>query len=310
MTSPLITLIPFFVLVLIGYFSARKGLIDSHGVKGLNAFVFYFALPALLFDKTQSAPIDKLMEERAYMLAYLIGALAVFAISWLGARIAFKVGPGQASIMGLSSIYGNIGFVAIPVLTTAVGDWVAVPLALIVLIDIVIMIPLATIIIDMTRPINLRRDLKTALIASVFKNPVVIATLTGLCVAALGWDLPTTVHTFTDLLGSAAGPAAMFTLGAVLAGRPLSEGFGEAVYTNTFKLLVYPVAIWCTMSVFAIGSDWRLAATLGAAMPMATGLFIIAQQYQVMPQRISTAVLFSTVIGMATVSLATAWLGN
>lgn len=104
MTSPLITLIPFFVLVLIGYFSARKGLIDSHGVKGLNAFVFYFALPALLFDKTQSAPIDKLMEERAYMLAYLIGALAVFAISWLGARIAFKVGPGQASIMGLSKI--------------------------------------------------------------------------------------------------------------------------------------------------------------------------------------------------------------
>lgn len=310
MSSPLITLIPFFVLVLIGYFSARKGLIDSHGVKGLNAFVFYFALPALLFDKTQSAPIDKLMEERAYMLAYLICALAVFAISWLGARIAFKVGPGQASIMGLSSVYGNIGFVAIPVLTTAVGDWVAVPLALIVLIDIVIMIPLATTIIDMTRPTSLRRDLKTALFASVFKNPVVIATLMGLCVAALGWDLPTTVHTFTDLLGRSAGPAAMFTLGAVLAGRPLSEGFGEALYTNTFKLLVYPVAIWCAMSIFDIGTDWRLAATLGAAMPMATGLFIIAQQYQVMPQRISTAILFSTVIGMATLSMATAWLGN
>jgi len=310
MSSPLITLIPFFVLVLIGYFSARKGLIDSHGVKGLNAFVFYFALPALLFDKTQSAPIDKLMEERAYMVAYLIGALAVFAISWLGARIALKVGPGQASVMGLSSIYGNIGFVAIPVLTTAVGDWVAVPLALIVLIDIVIMIPLATTIIDMTRPTSLRRDLKTALFASVFKNPVVIATLMGLCVAALELDLPTTVHTFTDLLGRSAGPAAMFTLGAVLAGRPLSEGFGEAVYTNIFKLLVYPVAIWCAMSIFDIGSDWRLAATLGAAMPMATGLFIIAQQYQVMPQRISTAILFSTVIGMATVSMATAWLGN
>jgi len=310
MSSPLITLIPFFVLVLIGYFSARKGLIDSHGVKGLNAFVFYFALPALLFDKTQSAPIDKLMEERAYMVAYLIGALAVFSISWMGARIAFKVGPGQASVMGLSSIYGNIGFVAIPVLTTAVGDWVAVPLALIVLIDIVIMIPLATTIIDMTRPTSLRRDLKTALFASVFKNPVVIATLAGLCVAALGLDLPTTVHTFTDLLGRSAGPAAMFTLGAVLAGRPLSEGFGEAVYTNTFKLLVYPVAIWCAMSIFDIGSDWRLAATLGAAMPMATGLFIIAQQYQVMPQRTSTAILLSTVIGMATVSMATAWLGN
>ena len=310
MPTPLITLAPFFALVLIGYFSARKGMVDSHGVKGLNAFVFYFALPALLFDKTQAAPMDKFMAERAYMLAYLVGALVVFAISWLGARALFKAGPGQAAIMSLGGVYGNIGFMGIPVLTTAVGDWVAVPLALIVLVDVAILVPLATTIIDMTRPADQRRDLKSALMVSVFKNPIVLATLAGLGIAALGWSLPTAVTTFTDLLGGSAGPAAMFTLGAVLAGRPLSEGFGEAIYANAFKLIAYPFTIWWAMTAFAISADWRLAATLGAAMPMATVLFVIAQQYQVMPQRTSTAVLLSTVLAMATVTFLTAWLSS
>jgi len=310
MASPLITLIPFFALVLIGYLSARKGLVDGAGVKGLNAFVFYFALPALLFDKTQAAPMDKFMAERAYMLAYLIGALVVFAIGWLGARLLFQAGPGRSTVMGLAGVYGNIGFMGIPVLTTAMGDWVAVPLALIVLVDVAILVPMATTIINMTRPTAQRRDLKSALVASVLKNPVVLATLAGLGVAALGWSLPTPITTFTDLLGRSAGPAAMFTLGAVLAGRPLSEGFGEAIYASIFKLAVYPFAIWWAMTAFAISADWRLAATLGAAMPMATVLFVIAQQYQVMPQRTSTAVLLSTVLAMATVTVLTAWLGS
>lgn len=301
---------PFFALVLIGYFSVRRGLIDSHGVKGLNAFVFYFALPALLFAKTQAAPMDKFMAERAYMLAYLVGAVVVFAIAWLGARLLFKAGPGRASVLGLAGVYGNIGFMGIPVLTAAVGDWVAVPLALIVLVDVAILVPLATTIIDMTRPADLRRNLKSALGASVLKNPVVLATLAGLGVAALGWNLPAPVATFTDLLGRSAGPAAMFTLGAVLAGRPLGEGFAEAIYASVFKLMIYPFAIWWAMTAFAISADWRLAATLGAAMPMATVLFVLAQQYRVMPQRASTAVLLSTVLAMATVSLLTGWLAS
>ena len=309
MASPLSILIPFFALVLVGYFSARRGLIDGHGVKGLNAFVFYFALPALLFDKTLAAPMDKFIAERAYMLAYLCAALAVFAVAALGARLVFKADPGRAAVMGLAGVYGNIGFMGIPVLMVAVGDWVAVPLALVVLVDVAVLVPLATTIIDMTRPAEQRRNIKSALGASVFKNPVVLATLAGLGIAALGWHLPAPVTTFTDLLGRSAGPAAMFTLGAVLAGRPLSEGFSEAIYTSAFKLAIYPFVVWWVMTAFAISPDWRLAATLGAGMPMATVLFVLAQQYQVMPQRISTAVLLSTVLAMASISLLTGWLG-
>lgn len=302
MASPLVTLIPFFALVLIGYASARGGLLSAEGTKGLNAYIFFFALPALLFDKTQGAPVDKLLAEKAYLLAYLIAALGVFAATWIGARLIFKCGPGSAAVMGLGGVYGNIGFMGIPVMTAAVGDWVAVPMALIVLIDVAIMVPLATTIIDMTRPDETRRKLGPAVFASVVKNPVVLATLAGLTVALVGLSLPSPVTTFTDLLGRSAGPAAMFTLGAVLAGRPLAEGFSEAAFASAVKLGVFPLAVWGVMGGMGIGADWRLAATLASAMPMATVLFVVAQQYDVMPQRASSAVLLSTVLAMGTVT--------
>lgn len=310
MASPLITLIPFFALVLIGYLSARKGLIDSRGVKGLNTFVFYFALPALLFNKGTEASIDKLMVESAYMVAYMAATASVFAIGFVGARALFKLGPGRAALMGLSGSYSNIGFMAIPVLVTVVGDWVAVPLALIVLMDVAIFIPLATTIIDMTRTDGHRQNLTASLIRSIIKNPLIIATLLGLGVAALGWEVPGAVNNLLELLGEPAGPVAMFALGAVLAGRPVSEGFGESIYITAFKLAVHPLAIWWSMTAFGIGADWRLAATLGCALPVATSVFVIAQEYKVMPTRASTAILVSTVASLVTLTLTIDWLVN
>ena len=41
--------LPVFALVFCGFFGQRGGLLPAQAVQGLNAFVFYFALPAMLF---------------------------------------------------------------------------------------------------------------------------------------------------------------------------------------------------------------------------------------------------------------------
>ncbi len=40
---------PFFALVLCGYLAARWRLLPLEAIGGLNAFVLYFALPAMLY---------------------------------------------------------------------------------------------------------------------------------------------------------------------------------------------------------------------------------------------------------------------
>jgi len=57
------------------------------------------------------------------------------------------------------------------------------------------------------------------------------------------------------------------------------------------------------MTWFNVGEAWRLAATLGAATPIAAALFVIAQEYNAMPARASTAVIFSTGLAIFTMPL-------
>ncbi len=62
--------LPVFALVLAGYIGGRARWLSEEGVKGLSSFVFYLAIPALLFrtlargeipeslDSTSSSPIS------------------------------------------------------------------------------------------------------------------------------------------------------------------------------------------------------------------------------------------------------------
>ena len=49
--------LPFFAVLLCGMLAARLRLLDDAGLIGLNAFVFWFALPALLFQKVADHPV-------------------------------------------------------------------------------------------------------------------------------------------------------------------------------------------------------------------------------------------------------------
>lgn len=300
--------LPFFALVLTGYLAVRSRVLDPSVVSGLNRFVFFFALPALLFEKTATAPVDRLIGDSAFLLAYLLASLAVFGASWIGARTFFRLGQGRSAIMALGSSYANTGYMGIPLLSAAIGEWAAVPVALILLVDITVVIPLATTIVDVTRPDDQRKNLRAALTKSVLMNPLVITILVGLTFAFLGWGLPSQIAGFTGLLGQAAGPVAMFALGAVLAGQPLSDGLSEAFYVTVLKLSAHPAAIWFSMTAFGIAEDWRLAATLAGALPVATTLFVIAEQYKVMPERASTAVLASTAVSLLSLTAMITWL--
>jgi malonate transporter and related proteins len=70
-----------------------------------------------------------------------------------------------------------------------------------------------------------------------------------------------------------------------------------------FKLLVHPSAMWFTTTqLFDLDPLWATVATLGASLPVAANVLIIARQYDTYADRTSSAVLLSTIISVITVS--------
>ena len=93
-------LVPFFAIAAIGYAAARFKLIFQSGLNGLNAYLFNFALPVMLFRGVATRNLSELADVR---LAFVYGTAAIllfFATTAIAARY-FRLERPTAIFHGL-----------------------------------------------------------------------------------------------------------------------------------------------------------------------------------------------------------------
>jgi malonate transporter and related proteins len=93
------TALPFFALIFCGYGAARFRLLSEASITGVNAFVFYFALPTFLFSLMATSPLSEIANA-PFVAAYLGAGLPVFAVAAVLGRLIFKVRPSEAALQG------------------------------------------------------------------------------------------------------------------------------------------------------------------------------------------------------------------
>jgi len=296
--------LPFFALIFTGFLAARAKMLGTSTVGGLNTFVFYFALPALLLIETYQAPAVT-GAVAALMTGYYVPGIALFFITAFIARRAMHLRPADAAIQGLGAVFSNVGFIGLPLIILLFGSEAALPAVLIVMGDTIIMLGLATAMIEADLGTGRSRfALFGQIIGGVARNPIVMAGVIGLSLNLLAVPVPEPVFRYGSLLADAAGPCALFALGATLAGRPISEGAGETAWLCLLKLLIHPslvaiMVIW----VVDLPPVWIAVAILQAALPIAANVYVLAQRYQRRPEQVSTAIFFSTALGVLTLTL-------
>jgi malonate transporter len=297
------TALPFFALIFCGYGAGRFRLLSEASIAGVNSFVFYFALPAFIFNLLATSPLADVVNG-PFVAAYLGTGLVVFAVAAVLGRLIFKVRRSEAALQGAAAVLGNTGYMGIPLVAAAFGDRAAIPLVLGLTLEATVLIPLAIVLVEAQKGLDAGwYRLLGSVAGAMVRNPIIIAIFTGVAVSAASLGLPTPIENFTDLLGRAAGPCALFALGATLTSFPISTGIGEVSYMTFFKLLVHPAAIWfATTRLFDVDPLWASVAILGASLPVAANVFIVARQYDTYVDRTSSAILISTAISVFTVS--------
>lgn len=295
--------LPFFALIFTGFLAARAKMLGSNTVGGLNTFVFYFALPALLLIETYQAPAVT-GAVAALMTGYYLPGIALFFITAFIARRALHLRPADAAVQGLGAVFSNVGFIGLPLVILLFGSEAALPAVIIVMGDTIIMLGLATAMIEADLGTGRRRlALLGQITAGVARNPIVMAGVIGLSLNLLAVPVPEPIFRYGSLLADAAGPCALFALGATLAGRPISEGAGETAWLCLLKLLIHP-ALVAIMVVWVVDLPpvWIAVAILQAALPIAANVYVLAQRYQRRPEQVSTAIFFSTALGVLTLT--------
>lgn len=299
---------PLFGLILLGYLAGQRGLLGAGAVDSLNKFVVWMALPALLFQAMAKITWDQI-NQPGYLAASALAIAIVFALSWLLSR-SRKGRLAEVSIEALAASYANAGYMGFPLCLMLFGQdsLPAVVLGTLLTACVLFAFSIVLIEIDVQGSGHLGRTLRKVGV-SVLRNPLVASPLLGTLVAVAGVPLPYAVDQLATLLGAAASPCALITIGLFLSQREPAQSKGAVWRIVWLKLLVHPaIAFVLAYWVFDMPPMWAAIAVLLASLPVGTGPFMIATLYQREAATTSRAILLSTVLSVITVSVLTVWL--
>ena len=294
--------IPFFALVLLGWVAVRRRFVPPDSLGGLNVFVLFFALPALLLRLGAGGVLSH-GGFGSLLLAYGLGGAVVLA----GVALwAWRQGLGQrdTAYAALATVFPNTGFLGLPLLMGLLGPQAAGPLAATFLVDVVLFSSLCLAWAD-------AKAARTAL-AGAMKNPLLWSMALGVAVASAGLTLPHPLDETLKMLGQSATPVALFTLGGILARAQMQAESHRKPAPVTLpvvlKLVVHPAAVlgagWALQRAgVEISSLGWMTLVMAAALPSASNVSMLAERARVDTGLVARIILWTTVGALLSLAL-------
>jgi malonate transporter len=305
---------PFFALVLAGYLAARRLWLPLPAIPGLNGFVLYFALPAMLYRFGSTTPIAQLLDAAVFGV-YLLCALVMVAFA-LAMTLSPRIRWNDASLGALVAAFPNTGFMGVPLIAALLGPQAVGTVIVLILVDMVVTSSLCVGLSRLDTPGGAWMASKNAL-KGVASNPMPWAILLGAMASALDLQLPGMVEKTVWLLADAASPVALFTIGAVLARSQMQSNhpmpLSDYVPVALMKLVLHPVLVLLVgLAAIQLGVPLEhgtlVVMVLIAALPSASNVSLLAERLEADNGRIARIILVSTAVAFLSFSGAVALL--
>ena len=304
MLTSLSVILPVFAVIVAGYICGRAGLLGPTASTELNKLVVYLGLPALLFQVMAEADWKALWQP-GFVASFAIGMFAIY-----GATLLWRVRRGRhltdASIDGLNAGYANTGYIGFPLCELLFGRQSLAFATVATVLTVSLLFATAVVFMEIglqseRRVGHMVRKVGLALL----KNPLVIAPVLGALWSCTGIALPGGVDATLHLVGSAASPCALISLGLFLAvPRPDSRGaLKEALALSGLKLIGQPLlTAICAYGVFRLPPTTAGIVVLLSGLPTGAGSFMIAEFYDREAVVTSKTILFTTVASIVSIT--------
>lgn len=301
---------PIYITLVLGYVTTRAGLFAKSELLTFGKFVIKLALPALVFNAISQRHIADILVP-GYLLAYTAGALAMLGGAYVVGRKVAGLDAQQALLHAMGMCSSNSSFIGYPILMLALPSVASVALALNVVVENVLLLPLLLALLEGSRkeagPAGGWRASTAGILRQLAVNPLIIALLLGLSISLLEWELPVPLARTFTLFAQTSGALAVFVIGGTLVGLPMRGLSLKVAPIAAGKLLLHPLAValaaaclpWIGLA--PLDPALRNAGVLMAAMPMMSIYPMLAQPYG-FADRSAAALVLATVASFLTLS--------
>ena len=284
------------ILIVIGYFTVKKGMFTKESLGSITSFLLYIVTPCLLVSSFLSAEPGKL-DGWTMLLAVVLPALSI-VISIAVSYLFFRGEPlGRRRVLRFSTVFCNVGFMGIPLVEGIVGsEGVLYGSFFIAVFNI----------FCWTYGYVMMGGGKVRLKALLL-NPGVIGIVIGLPLYLLDVPVPALFVEPVELISALNTPLAMIVVGGYIAQVKLRAFVSDlAVYKMAvLRLVVAPLLYLALVWLLRPDETLLMSTVIQAATPVAANCVLFAVQYDSDAELASKSVAVSTALSVVTIPLLT-----
>jgi len=272
------SIIPTFGVVGIGVLCRTTKIWDKSAVKVLNAYAFYIALPALIFQSLVTTDLARHLS--VLDLKFVGGALAAHLVVFIVVLIVVQhrsVSKGTRAVAPMLFTFGSTAYLGIPYVTNTFGE-AAVPYAAILSVALVIVLLFCSLAV--LRRYGNPPD-HQSFAREFFELPFLYAVLAGLAIAFFRIPLPHFIGKTIDVFAGSAGPTSLLALGAFDYGIKLRNiQLGPSVLFGAGKVFGTGLATFIILKLLGVTGLLLAVGTAMGAVSIAVTAFVLAEQHR------------------------------
>ena len=290
-------LFPDFSLIVIGYLLCRHTALNRPVWQAVEGLVYYFLFPVLLFQSIVRTPLD-LQAASGLMGAGLALGITGIALAyalphvpllgrWIdrrdhaaSAQVAFRFN----SFIGLALAERLLGAQGLQLIAVLIG--VCVPL------------------FNVGAVWPMTRHAQRGFMGEIVRNPLIIATASGLVANLLGFSIPEFLAPTVTRIGAASIALGLMAAGAGMQFQSLARGKLLGASVLTIRHLLSPVIAWLLARAFRLGAAETTILLTFAALPTASSCYVLAARMGYNGPYVAGLVTLSTVLGVASLPFA------
>ena len=291
-------MIMIFILILTGFIMYRKKMISGYAAKDLSALVVNVCSPGLIIVSmfndlsAVSRTSVELVGVIAVVFFFLLIAMGYFLVKVM--HISHK----EKDSYVLMTVFGNLGFIGIPVATAIIGPESVVYVIVFNFFFNVFIFTFGVMVLKKDGQ-GSRTTWKDVL------SPGLISCIIAFLIYWFDLHPPKSVETLAGYYGNACTFLSMIVIGISLADMKVKKVLGnkKLMLFTVIRFVLFPIALALLLKPFLADFTMRATIVLMAALPVGNFPAMLSEQYGRDSRTIAEGIIVTTLLSVVTITL-------
>ncbi len=307
-------LLPVFGLVALGMVIDRIKMLPQGAALVLNQWVFKLSLPSLIFVSFAVKTPEELFRA-TYMAGSLLGMAVAFAAVYAAFRTFSRRSHAESGIWALLASFPNTSFLGLPILVSLFpGNDDAILASAISTVLLLPSLMFVTVLLEYQKARSANaatgHEVFRKVGVSMCKNPILLSTVAGVAVCALGIPVPRPLTALFQMISATTSSCSLVAIGMVLSAQIALRGNSASrvsksrlVYVDIVKLIIQPAVTYLLLRLMGESGPWLAMGVILAGMPTGTIVYVLSENYTVCMSESSLTILTNTILSVLAIPL-------